>query len=68
MANVVVTQIMFRRFDLTTGKVLDASGAFVGLTVLLGLLCCPFTGSFFPWRLSSKALRHSDCLSLGSHP
>ena len=47
MANAVVTQIMFRRVDLTKGKVLDAAGAFNGLTVLRGLLCCRITGSRF---------------------
>jgi hypothetical protein len=36
---------MFRRVDLTKGKVLDAAGAFNGLTVLRGLHCCRITRS-----------------------
>jgi hypothetical protein len=35
-----VTQIMLRRFDLTTEKNLEPSGAFDGLTFWRGLLCC----------------------------
>jgi hypothetical protein len=46
VAKAAVTQIMFRRFDVTTGKNPDQSGAFNGLTFLGGVFCCR-TGAFF---------------------
>jgi hypothetical protein len=45
VATTVVTQIMFRTFEVTTGKNPDRSGAFNGLAFLRGLLCCRITGS-----------------------
>jgi hypothetical protein len=44
VAKAAVTQIMFRRFDATTGKNPDPSGAFNGLTFLRGLPCCRISG------------------------
>ena len=44
MAKTVVTQIMFRRFEVTTGNSPDRSGGFNGLAFLRGLLCCRITG------------------------
>jgi hypothetical protein len=46
VAKAAVTQNMFRRFDVTTGKNPDPSGAFNGLTFLRGLPCCRIS-SFF---------------------
>jgi hypothetical protein len=40
VAKAAVTQIMLRRFDLTTGKNPEPSGAFDGLPFWRGLLCC----------------------------
>jgi hypothetical protein len=40
VAKAAVTQNMFRRFDVTTGKSPDRSGAFNGLTFLGDLPCC----------------------------
>jgi hypothetical protein len=45
VATTVVTQIMFRTFEVKTGKNPDRSGAFNGLALLRGLLCCRITGS-----------------------
>jgi hypothetical protein len=45
VATTVVTQIMFRRFEVTTGNNPDRSDAFNGLAFLRGLLCCRITGS-----------------------
>jgi hypothetical protein len=45
MATTVVTQIMFRTFEVTTGKNPDRSGAFNGLAFLRGLPGCRITGS-----------------------
>jgi hypothetical protein len=60
VAKTVVTQIMFRRFDLTTGKNPDRSGAFNGLVLLRGLLCCRLTPVFFCAMVISvsEGLRH----------
>jgi len=44
VAKTVVTQIMFRRFEVTTGNNPDRSGGFNGLAFLRGLLCCRITG------------------------
>ncbi len=44
MAKTVVTQIMFRRIEVTTGKNSDRSGAFNGLAFLRALLWCRITG------------------------
>jgi hypothetical protein len=43
VAKTVVTQIMFRRFEVTTGKNPDRSGAFNGLAFLRALLWCRIT-------------------------
>jgi hypothetical protein len=60
-ANAVVTQIMFRRFDVTrTGKVLDAFGVFNGLTFLRGLISYRITGSLFV-----MAVQQQGALALG---
>ena len=53
MAKTVVTQIMFRRFEVTTGNNPDRSGGFNGLAFLRGLLCCRITG--FPCALFLRA-------------
>jgi hypothetical protein len=45
VATTVVTQIMFRTFEVTTGKNPDRSGAFSGLAFLRGLPGCRITGS-----------------------
>lgn len=37
-----------------TGKVLDATGAFNGLTVLRDLLCCRITGSLFAMAVQEQ--------------
>ena len=44
MAKTVVTQIMFRRFEVTTGNNPDRSAAFNDLAFLRGLLCCRIAG------------------------
>jgi hypothetical protein len=44
VAKRVVTQIMFRRFEVTTGKNPDRSVAFNGLAFLRRLLCCRIAG------------------------
>jgi hypothetical protein len=44
VAKAAVTQIMFRRFEVTTGKNPEPSGAFNGLTFWRDLLCCRFAG------------------------
>jgi hypothetical protein len=44
MAKTVVTQIMFRRFEVTTGNNPDRSADFNCLAFLRGLLCCRITG------------------------
>jgi hypothetical protein len=49
MAKTVVTQIMFRRFEVTTGNNPDRSGGFNCLAFLRGLLCCRITGFLAPW-------------------
>ena len=65
MAKAVVTQVMFIRFDVTTGKNPDRSEAFNGLTFLRGLLCCRITGFLFAIVIPvSERLRHLECLSL----
>jgi len=53
VAKTVVTQIMFRRFEVTTGNNPDRSGGFNGLAFLRGLLCCRITG--FPCALFLRA-------------
>jgi hypothetical protein len=40
----VVTQIMFLRFEVTTGNNPDRSSAFNGLAFLRGLPCCRIAG------------------------
>ena len=65
MAKTVVTQIMFRRFEVTTGKNPDLSGAFNGLAFLRGLLGCRTTGCLCAMVVPvSKWLRHLERLSL----
>jgi hypothetical protein len=44
VAKAVVTQIMFRRFDVTRRNTPDRSDAFKDLTVLRDLLCCRIAG------------------------
>jgi hypothetical protein len=46
VAKAAVTQIMFRRFDVTTGKSHGRSADFNGITFLPGLLSCRIA-SFF---------------------
>jgi len=43
-AKTVVTQIMFRRFEVTTGNNPDGSGGFKGFAFLRGLICCRIAG------------------------
>jgi len=65
VATTVVTQIMFRRLEVTTGKNPDRSGAFNGLAFLLGLLCCRITGFLCAMVIPvSEGLRHLEWLSL----
>jgi hypothetical protein len=64
VAKTVVTQIMFRRFEVTTGKNPDRSGAFNGLAFFRALLWCRITG--FPCAIAipvSEGLRHLEWLS-----
>src|ERR1019366_56389 len=58
--------IMFRRFDITTGKNPDRSSAFNGLAFLRSLFCCRLTPVFFCAMVISisEGLRHLECLSL----
>jgi hypothetical protein len=53
MAKTVVTQIMFRRFEVTTGNNPDRSADFNCLAFLRGLLCCRITG--FPCAMAVPA-------------
>jgi hypothetical protein len=65
VAKTVVTQIMFRRFEVTTGKNPDRSGAFNGLAFLRALLWCRIT--CFPCAIVipvSEGLGHLEWLSL----
>jgi hypothetical protein len=65
VAKTVVTQIMFRRFEVTTGKSLDCSGPFRGLAFLRGLLSCRIYSFLCAMAISvSEALRHWVRLSL----
>jgi hypothetical protein len=43
-AKTVITQIIFRRFEVTTGKKPDLSGDFNGCAFLRDLRCCRVTG------------------------
>jgi hypothetical protein len=61
----VVTQIMFRRFEVTTGKNPDRFGAFNGLLFLRGLLCFRITGFLCAMVIPlSEGLRHLERLRL----
>jgi hypothetical protein len=65
VATTVVTQIMFRTFEVTTGNNPDRSGAFNGLAFLSGLLCCRITGFLCAMVIPVReGLRHLECLSL----
>jgi hypothetical protein len=58
VAKTVVTQIMFRRFEVTTGKNPDRSAAFNGLAFLRGLLCCRIAGFLCAIVIPVSGLRH----------
>ena len=63
-AKAVVTQIMFRRFDVMTANSPGCSNAFQD-TFLRGLLCCLVTGFLCAMIISVReGLRHLKCLSL----
>ena len=64
MAKIVVTQIMFRRFEVTTGNNPDGSGGFNGLAFLRGLLCCRIAGFLCAIVIPVSGLRHWEWLSL----
>ena len=65
MAKTVVTQVMFKRFEVTTGSNPDRSDAFASLAFLRGLLCCRITGSLCAMVIPvSEGLRHLEWLSL----
>ena len=66
MATTVVTQIMFRRFEVTTGNNPDRSDAFNGLAFLCGLLCRRITGSLCAMVIpvSEGLIRYLEWLSL----
>jgi hypothetical protein len=66
VATTVVTQIMFRRFEVTTGNNPDLSDAFNGLAFLRGLLCCRITGSLCAMVIpvSEELIRYLEWLSL----
>ena len=64
VAKRVVTQIMFRRFEVTTGKNPDRSVAFNGLAFLRGLRCGRITGFLCAMVIPvSEGLRHLERLS-----
>jgi hypothetical protein len=60
VAKAAVTQNMFRRFDVTTGKSPDRSGAFNGLAFLRDLRCCRIAGFLraMEFLLTKLGLRH----------
>jgi hypothetical protein len=63
-AKAVVTQIMFRRFDLMTANSPGCSSAFQD-TFLRGLICCLVTGFLCAMVISVRnGLRHLERLSL----
>jgi hypothetical protein len=65
VAKIVVTQIMFRRFEVTTGNNPDRSAAFNDLAFLRGLLCCRIAGFLCAIVIPvSGDLRHWEWLSL----
>src|SRR5450759_1213940 len=65
VAKAAVTQTMLRRFDVTTGKNPEPSGAFNGLRFWRGLVCCRFARFLCAMAVPvSEGLRHLDCLSL----
>src|SRR6266404_8357901 len=66
VATTVVTQIMFRTFEVTTGKNPDRSGAFNGLAFLRGLPGCRITGSLCAMVIlvSEGLIRYLEWLSL----
>jgi hypothetical protein len=65
VAKTVVTQVMFKRFEVTTGNNPDRSGAFNNLAFLRGLLCSRITGFLCAMVVPvSERLSYSKCPSL----
>lgn len=59
-----MTQTMLRRFDLTTGKNPEPSGAMNDLAFRRGLICCRFARFLCAIVIPKREAQALECLSL----